>query len=76
MKYKHKALLYNFVCFAALFILVRMALHYFFPGYNFWTAVFSGITAIVLAPKFVVVKTASGEKLFVKWLFTKAKEIK
>lgn len=76
MKYKHKALLYNFVCFAAIFILARIALHYFFPDYNFWTAVSSAIIAMVLAPKFVVAKTPSGEKLFVKWLFSAPKEIK
>ncbi|MBC9796857.1 hypothetical protein [Sinomicrobium weinanense] len=76
MKYKHRALLYNFICFAAIFILARAALHYFLPGYNFWTAVISAVIAMVLAPKFIVVKTASGEKLFVKWLFSSPKEIK
>ncbi|RNL84941.1 hypothetical protein ED312_13255 [Sinomicrobium pectinilyticum] len=76
MKYKHKALLYNFICFALVFILTRTALHYFFPGYDLWTAIASAITAMVLAPKFVVVEGPSGEKMFVKWLFLPPKEIK
>ncbi|SFW72380.1 hypothetical protein SAMN02927921_03675 [Sinomicrobium oceani] len=73
---KYKAVLYNFLCFAVIFILTRTALHYFFPGHDLWTAIASAIVAMVLAPKFIVVRGPSGEKFFVKWLFTAPKEIK
>ncbi|WP_293871896.1 hypothetical protein [Flavobacterium sp.] len=76
MSKKVKAFLYNFICFAVLFIVFR----YLIQHYTNLTGYFIPITAFVvgtlLAPKFQAVFTADGEKLYMKWLFIKGvKEI-
>jgi hypothetical protein len=68
---KHKALIYNFLTFAILFVLFRFLLDYLFSLERFVLAVISAILATILAPKFAVVKTANGVKMFVKWPFKK-----
>lgn len=66
MRLKHKALLYNFIAFAFLFLVARFALGYFLPLNRIFLAVTSAIIANVLAPKFGVIKN---EKLLMKWIF-------
>ncbi len=72
-----KAFLYNLLSFAGVFFPVRILL----SSYTNLEGVFIPLTALVigtiLAPKFQTVKTNEGEKLFMKWLFSKdVKEIK
>ncbi len=68
---KHKALAYNFISFALLFIIFRFFMGYFFPWERFVLAMVAAILASIMAPKFAVVKTDEGERIFVKWVFKK-----
>ncbi|MCX6171694.1 MAG: hypothetical protein NT048_02515 [Flavobacterium sp.] len=66
-----KALLYNLVCFATIFILVRFLLGVYSGLYSFWLPVTAFVVSTILAPKFQAVKTSEGDKIFMKWLFVK-----
>lgn len=71
MKPKHKALLFNFIAFVALFLIIRLTLGYYIPITSVYLAVISAIVATILAPKFGVVKTNDSEKVLMKWIFIK-----
>ncbi|WP_340067017.1 hypothetical protein [Ascidiimonas aurantiaca] len=73
MKLKYKSLLYNFLGFALLFLAIRFGLGAlaFFPDNRVLLAITAAVIANILAPKFGVVTTENGEKLFMKWLFLK-----
>lgn len=71
MKPKQKALLYNFIGFAFLFIIGRSLLAYLFSLNTILLAIAAAVMATILAPKFAAVKTAEGEKLMMKWIFIK-----
>jgi hypothetical protein len=44
---------------------------------GFWIPMTGFMVALLLAPKFQMVKTHDGEKIFMKWLFIKGvKEVK
>ncbi|MFS4415800.1 hypothetical protein [Maribacter sp. 2307ULW6-5] len=68
---KTKALLFNFLGFALLFVAFRFLIGFLFPLQNFVAAVIAAVLASVLAPKFGAVKTKEGQRLFMKWPFTK-----
>lgn len=77
MAKKTKALLYNLICFAVLFILFR----YLIDKYTGLTGIFIPLIAFVvgtlLAPKFQAAKFQGDEKIFMRWIFIKGvKEIK
>ena len=77
MKPKHKALLFNFIAFVALFLMIRLLLGYFMPINRIFLAVTSAIVANILAPKFGAIETENGEKILMKWIFIKGmREIK
>ncbi|MDX1314465.1 MAG: hypothetical protein R3356_03095 [Eudoraea sp.] len=71
MRPKHKALFFNFVAFAIIFLTIRLSLEYFWPGNSTYLALISAIITIVISPKFAAIKTNSGEKLMMKWIFIK-----
>ncbi|NKI27666.1 hypothetical protein HCG49_13940 [Arenibacter sp. 6A1] len=71
MKIKHKALLFNFLGFALLFVIARLLLGYFFPLHRILLAIIAAVIANVLAPKFAVVKVDRIEKVMMKWIFMK-----
>jgi hypothetical protein len=76
MSKKTKAIVYNLIGFATLFISLR----YFVLNYTsltgFWKPITAALIASLLAPKFQAVNTRDGEKLFMKVLFVKGvKEI-
>ncbi len=62
---------FNFLGFAVLFIIARMALGYILPMNRIFLAVTSAIVAHILAPKCGTVQTDDGENFFMKWIFTK-----
>jgi len=70
MTLKNKALLFNFIGFAVLFLITRFGLSYFFELNRLLLALLSAIIATVLAPKFAIVNTA-GPRLVMKWIFLK-----
>ena len=76
MSKKTKAVIFNLIGFAILFITLR----YFVLDYTNLSGIWKPLTAAVistlLAPKFQAVNTKDGEKLFMKALFIKGiKEI-
>jgi len=76
MKLKHKALLYNFIGFAVLFLVARFGIAYFMDIPRLYIALGAAVLASLSAPKFAVVRDAGKEKLMMKWIFMKAsKEI-
>ena len=71
MTLKTKALFYNFLGFAILFIIIRSVMWFLLSIDGIFLAIIAAILASVLSPKFAVTKTKEGEKLFMKWLFIK-----
>ena len=71
MRPKHKALLFNFIGFAVLFVTRRFVFGYFLPINGILLAVIAAIIASVLAPKFGAIQTSEGENVFMKWIFIK-----
>ncbi|OYU80003.1 MAG: hypothetical protein CFE23_11490 [Flavobacterium sp. BFFFF1] len=77
MKPTTKALLFNFICFAALYLLMFFLIVTFTQLDGWMKPVTAAVAASLLAPKFQSVKTSAGEKVFMKWIFIKGvKEIK
>lgn len=77
IKPKTKALFYNFICFAIIFIVIRLSIGYFLQLSQTAMALISAVAASILAPKFGVVSTQKGDKILMKWVFIKEmKEIK
>jgi len=72
-----KALLYQLLCFAVLFISFRFLIEAYTGLTGYWIPITAFVIGTLLSPKFQAVKTRDGEKLFMKWLFTKGvREIK
>ena len=71
MTNKNKALVYNLICFAALFIVVRLLLGVYSGLSGYWLPITSFVVSTILAPKFQAVTTRDGEKIFMKWMFIK-----
>ena len=77
MKKSTKALLFNFLGFAGLYLLAYL-LAAQLAGLSGWAVpVTAAVIAMLLSPKFQSVKHREGEKLYVKWPFVKGvREIK
>ena len=76
-KLQVKAFVFQLLCFAALFILVRFLLVSYTNLTGLWIPFTAFVVGTLLSPKFQAVKTSDGEKLFMKWIFMKGiKEIK
>ncbi len=71
MKPKTRAMIFNFLGFAILFLLIRFALGQIFDIGRFYLALAAAFTASILAPKFGVVKMNEDEKVLMKWIFIK-----
>ena len=71
-----KSFLYNFLGFAVIFFATRYIVGTYTNLTGFWIPGCAFAVGTLLAPKFQTIKTAEGEKLFMKWLFIKGfKEI-
>jgi len=72
-----KALLYNFLGFAPIFMLVYLLVKLFTNLTDWWIPLTAFVATTILAPKFQAGRFHGEEKIFVKWLFFKgAKEVK
>ena len=73
MSAKVRAFLFNFLCFGALFILIRLGILYFFPSLPYLiTFVITGSLAIILSPRFAAYNNDEGkEVLLMRWIFLK-----
>jgi hypothetical protein len=77
MSKKTKAFLYNLLGFSFFYIISYFLVMTFGALQGLWIAATSFVISTLLAPKFQVVKTNEGEKLFMKWIFIKGlREIK
>ena len=77
MSKKVKAIVYNFLGFAPIFILTYFLVKEFTELTGFWIPVCAFVVSTILAPKFQAGMFHGEEKLFMKWLFIKGvKEIK
>jgi hypothetical protein len=72
MKLKHKALLFNFLGFASLFLIARFGIGFFIEIPRLYLSIGAAIFGTLLAPKFAVVRDAGKEKLMMKWVFMKS----
>lgn len=70
-KLQIKALIYQLLCFAALFLLTRYLVDEFTNVQGVWIPVTAFVAGTLLSPKFQAAKTRDGEKLFMSWLFLK-----
>ena len=76
-KLQVKAFVLQLICFAILFVAMRFLVEKYSHLTGFWVPLTAFMVGTILAPKFQVVKTNDGEKLFMKWLFVKGiKQIK
>jgi hypothetical protein len=73
MSVKVRAFLFNFLCFGALFILIRLGILYFFPNFPYLiTFVITGSLAVILSPRFAAYNNDEGkEVLLMRWIFLK-----
>jgi len=71
-----KAFLFNLICFAILFVVFRFLIEKYTNLTGWWIPLTAFVVGTLLAPKFQVVKTRDGERMFMKWIFLKGvKEI-
>lgn len=76
MKPAFKSALYNLLFFAPIYTIFYFTLRYF-GVVGFYVPLLSAFFTVILAPKFSTVKTATGEKIFMKVIFKKGvKEVK
>ncbi|MGH1384753.1 hypothetical protein [Kordia sp.] len=71
MTSKTKALIFNLIAFALLFLVFRLTIGAIIKGDTFWLALISAVIASILAPKFIVVKDDGKEKILMKTIFSK-----
>ena len=73
MSVKVRAFLFNFLCFGALFLLIRLGILYCFPQLPYLiTFIITGGLAIVLSPRFAAYNNDEGkEVLLMRWIFLK-----
>ncbi|WP_338409143.1 hypothetical protein [uncultured Flavobacterium sp.] len=71
MSKKTKAFLYNLLGFTLFYVVTYFTVMSFGVLQGLWIAFASFITSTLLAPKFQVVKSNEGDKLFMKWVFVK-----
>lgn len=68
-KLQIRAFIFQLLCFATLFILVRFLVDKYTNLSGLWVPFTAFIVGTLLSPKFQAVKTKDGEKLFMKWIF-------
>lgn len=77
MSKKTKAFFYNLFGFSAFYLPTYFVIINFTNLKGFWIAGTAFMVSLLLSPKFQFIKANEGEKIFMKWIFTKGiKEIK
>lgn len=72
-----KALLYNFLGFAPIFLILYFLIQEFTHLSGFWIPAVSFVVTTIVSPRFQAGRIHGEEKLFMRWLFlTGIKEIK
>lgn len=76
-KLQVKALGYQLLGFAALFMLIWYVVGTYTNVRGIWVQMIAFVAGTILAPKFQAVRTKEGQKLFMSWLFLKGiREVK
>lgn len=76
-KLQIKALVYQLLCFAALFFIARYLVAEFTGVSGVWIPVTAFVIGTLLSPKFQAARTKDGYKIFMSWLFVKGvREVK
>lgn len=70
-KLQWRALIFQFVSFGILFFGARFLVMQYTQLSGFLIPITAFVVSTILAPKFQAVKTKTGEKLFMSWLFLK-----
>lgn len=70
-KLQIRAFVYQLACFAVLFIITRFLLERYSTLEGIWIPLTAFVVGTLLSPKFQVVKSNDGERLFMRWLFVK-----
>jgi hypothetical protein len=70
-KLQLRAFIFNLLSFVVLFVGFRILVEKYTNLTGIWISLTAFVIGTILAPKFQVVKTKDGEKLFMKWLFIK-----
>ena len=77
MSLRTRALLYQLACFAVLFLVFRLIIDMYTGLTGIWVPLTAFVIGTILSPKFKVVRTQSGDRLFYSWIFIKGvREIK
>lgn len=71
MSPKTKAFVYNFICFAIIYMLIYFLLGEFTGLTGWMKPLCAAIVASLLAPKFQAIRTNEGEFVFMAWMFIK-----
>lgn len=71
MSQQTKALLYQFLSFAVLFIAFRFLIAEYSGLSGIWIPLTAFVVSTILCPQFKAIKTPDGDALFVKWIFLK-----
>ncbi len=71
MSKKTKALLYNLVCFAVIFISFRFLIDLYTNLTGYWIPLTAFVIGTILAPKFQAISSLTGEKIYMRWIFLK-----
>jgi len=71
MSPKIKTILLNFLGFAILFLVARIAFGYLLNLDRLYLAMGAAIIASILAPKFAAVEVKGSSKILMKWIFIK-----
>lgn len=71
MNLRTKGFLYNFLSFALIYVVLYAGATFFTGLTGLWRPITAAVAASLLSPKYQVVKTPSGDKLFVSWIFFK-----
>lgn len=71
MNVKTKVFIYQLFSFAAFFIPLRFAISYFTSLEGIWIPFLAFVITLILAPKFQVITSNEGSKIFMKWIFRK-----
>lgn len=71
MSKKTKVFIAQFICFAILFIIARLAVEFLTDLSSIWGSVIGAVFATICAPQFKVFSTQNGEKIYMRWIFLK-----
>lgn len=72
-----KAILYNFLGFAPIFLLIYFLAQQFTGLDGLWVPLTAFMVTLILSPKFQAIKMLGEEKILMKWIFIKGfKEVK